>query len=109
MTSIASAASLAARRLVAATAATAWPSYSTLSRAIRLSVMLRSGSSAGRSGKSAPQMMARTPGIAAATEVSIEMIRAWAWGERRMCPYSIPGSTRSAAKRALPTTLSRPS
>ena len=47
-----------------------------------------------------------TPGMASAAEVSIDTMRAWPWGDRRNTPCNWPGRLRSAAKRALPTTLS---
>jgi len=70
---------------------------------------LVSSSTCVRSGKSAPVMIALTPGIAAASPVLIETMFAWAWGERSTNPWSIPGSAMSAENRALPVTLSRPS
>src|SRR6202789_1489384 len=50
-----------------------------------------------------------TPGSAAAADVSIDLMRAWACGERRIFPYSIPGSFRSAPYSARPVTLGTPS
>ena len=60
-------------------------------------------------GKSAAVTTARTPGIAAAAEVSMATIRAWAWGERRIAPVNIPGADMSAPYWARPVTLSTPS
>ena len=57
-------------------------------------------------GKSSPTTIAFTPGIADAADVSIDNTLAWAWGDRRNAPWSWPGRLRSAAKRALPMTLS---
>src|SRR5215813_2315010 len=61
------------------------------------------------SGKSAEVTTALTPGSAAAFEVSIERMRAWAWGERRMWPTSMPGITRSDPYNARPVTFGTPS
>ena len=61
------------------------------------------------SGKSAPVTMAFTPGIAAAAVVSMERMRAWAWGERTIAPSNMPGSRRSAPNLARPVTFSKPS
>ena len=80
--------------LIAATAATACPSYSTFSRAMMLRVMCqkltasRSGPTYanGWSGSSAPVITAFTPGSAAAREVSMDRIRACAWGLRSTFP-----------------------
>ena len=63
----------------------------------------------GWSGRSADVMTAFTPGRASAWEVSMDRMRAWAWGLRRIPPTSIPGSEWSAANRARPVTLSTPS
>ena len=52
---------------------------------------------------------ALTPGMDSASDVSMETIRAWAWGERTTTPISCPGRFRSAAKRARPVTFSSPS
>src|SRR5216684_2133743 len=54
------------------------------------------------SGKSAAVITAFTPGSAAAFDVSIERIFAWAWGERRIRPTSAPYIAR-------PVTLGTPS
>ncbi len=59
-----------------------------------------------RSGKSAPVTMAFTPGMVSASLVSIDTMRAWAWGERSTAPSNCPGSIMSAPKRALPVTFS---
>src|SRR5437868_14999457 len=48
------------------------------------------------SGKSAAVITALTPGNAAAFVVSILRIRAWACGERRILPHSMPGIAKSA-------------
>ena len=61
------------------------------------------------SGKSAPVITALTPGSAAAFEVSIERMRAWACGERRMRPISMPGIARSEPYCARPVTFGTPS
>src|SRR5580692_7809096 len=61
------------------------------------------------SGKSAEVTTALTPGSAAALEVSIERMRAWAWGERRIWPTSIPGIARSEPYCASPVTFGTPS
>src|ERR1700679_3887689 len=50
-----------------------------------------------------------TPGSTSAAEVSIDLMRACACGERRILPYSIPGSFRSAPYSARPVTLGTPS
>ena len=60
-------------------------------------------------GKSSLVITALTPGMASASDVSMEMIRAWACGERTTMPWSWPGRLRSAAKRARPVTFSSPS
>jgi len=103
--------------LAAATAATAWPSYSTFSRAMMLRVMCqkfcatRSGPTYSNfcSGKSADVTTALTPGSAAAFEMSIERMRAWACGERRTRPTSIPGIAMSEPYCAVPVTFGTPS
>src|SRR3974390_276833 len=61
------------------------------------------------SGKSAAVSTALTPGRAAAFEVSIDRMRAWAWGERRMRPTNMPGIARSDPYNARPVTLGTPS
>jgi hypothetical protein len=60
-------------------------------------------------GKSAEVTTVLTPGSAAAFEVSIERMRAWAWGERRIRPTSMPGIARSAPYNARPVTFGTPS
>src|SRR5262249_33479315 len=61
------------------------------------------------SGKSAEVTTALTPPSAAAFAVSIERMRAWAWGERSMRPTSMPGIVRSAPNSARPVTFGTPS
>src|SRR5215510_13438939 len=63
----------------------------------------------GCSGKSADVTTALTPGNAAAFAISIERMRAWACGERRMRPTSMPGIARSAPYCARPVTFGTPS
>src|SRR5262249_21214943 len=63
----------------------------------------------GCSGKSEDVTTALTPGNAAAFETSIERMRAWAWGERRMRPTSMPGIVRSDPYWAVPVTFGTPS
>src|SRR5262249_53543701 len=63
----------------------------------------------GCSGKSADVTTALTPGSAAAFAISIERMRAWACGERRMRPTSMPGIARSAPYCARPVTFGTPS
>src|SRR6266705_4607788 len=60
-------------------------------------------------GKSLAVATACTPGRAAALLVSMEWMRAWAWGLRRTLPCSSPGMCTSAPYRAWPVTLSTPS
>ena len=60
-------------------------------------------------GKSAAVTTALTPSRASALEVSIETMRAWAWGLRRVFPCSRPAAWKSAPYCALPVTLSAPS
>ena len=60
-------------------------------------------------GKSLAVTTAFTPGRAAALLVSMEMMRAWACGERLILPHSIPEARVSAANTARPVTLSTPS
>ncbi len=92
-TRIAATAATAASAVSAATAATRSPTNRTLSHA-----------SSGRSRSrwpviiprtSAPVMMARTPGMAAATLVSMATIRAWGRGLPRNAAWSIPGRAMS--------------
>src|SRR5262249_25611573 len=59
--------------------------------------------------KSSRVTIALTPGNAAALAVRMAVIRAWAWGVRRVLPTSMPGAGRAAPKRARPVTLSMPS
>src|SRR5919205_2354441 len=54
-------------------------------------------------------MTAFTPGSFSAADMSMDLIRAWACGDRRILPYSIPGSFRSAPYMARPVTLGTPS
>ena len=44
----------------------------------------------------APVMTALTFGWASAADVSIDTIRAWAYGLARMAPWSMPGSVTSS-------------
>ena len=46
--------------------------------------------------RSAPVMTARTPGILSASEASMHLILAWAYGLRTMSSHSMPGSTTSS-------------
>ena len=102
---------------IAATAATAWPSYSTLSRAMQLRDRSRKfigpsptkASSLAMFGKSAAVTTAFTPGSFSALEVSIYTIRACACGLRLTLAHSMPGSAISAPNCARPVTLSTPS
>ena len=104
--------------LSAATPATACPLYKTLSAARQL--LLRnlglliapSPMSASRPPcweKSAEVTTAFTPGSARARLASMDLIRAWAWGLRKILPKSNPGNWMSAPYWALPVTLSAPS
>ena len=105
------------RGLIAATPATAWPSYSAFSRAMMLRLTCqkftatRSGPIYSNfwSGKSFAVTTALTPGSFSAFEVSIDLIRACACGERRMRPYSMPAIFMSAPYSARPVTLGTPS
>ena len=116
-TSIRDSASAATDSLIAATAATAWPSYRTFSRAMMLRVTCqkftatRSGPMYSNfcSGKSCAVTTVRTPGSAAARDVSMERTRAWACGERRILPTRVPGIFMSAPYIARPVTLGTPS
>src|SRR6056297_1180049 len=54
------------------------------------------------SDRSAPVYTARTPGTAAAAEVSIDVMRAWAYGLRRTAMYSAPGIFMSLVKTDSP-------
>ena len=49
-----------------------------------------------RVSRTAPVMTALTLGWASAAEVSMETMRAWAYGLRRTAPWSMPGSCRSS-------------
>ena len=74
------------------TNATSWPWKRTLSVA---STACRSADIVAihaipRASRSRPVMTAWTRGSASAAEVSIETIRAWASGLRRIAPWSIP-------------------
>ena len=51
---------------------------------------------------SSPVRMASTPGRARAALVSIETMRAWAWGERRKTRCAWPGRFSSLVKRPVP-------
>src|SRR6202158_2700935 len=61
------------------------------------------------SGQSAEVTTAWTPGSAAAIAMSIERMRAWACGERRTRPTSMPGIVMSEPYCAVPVTLGTPS
>ena len=111
-------ASSAITALVAATAATAWPSYKVLSLAITFLARSRKltgvspaacHTGGGAGGKSLPVTTALTPGRAAAFSVLIDRILAWACGLRSTRPISIPGKCKSAPNFARPVTLSTPS
>ena len=80
------------------TNATSWPWNRTLSVASTAWVSLdRVGIQARPSPSSvAPVMTARTFGWASAADVSIDTMRAWANGLRRIAPNNIPGSWRSS-------------
>ncbi len=58
------------------------------------------------SGASRCVMTACTPGMASAAAVSMDVTRAWGWGERSTLACSIPGRFRSAVYRARPVTFS---
>ena len=103
--------------LVAATAATAWPSYSALSQARQLRDRSRKfigpsptkASSLAMCGKSFDVTTAFTPGSSSALQVSIDRMRAWACGERSTLPQIIPATRISAPNWARPVTFSTPS
>src|SRR5919204_567872 len=104
--------------LIAATAATACPLYSTFSLAKQLLLMNRGLiiAPSPRSvtlpegwGSSAAVSTALTPGRAEARLASMDLMRACAWGLRRILPYSSPVSRMSAPYWARPVTLSAPS
>src|SRR5690349_271527 len=59
--------------------------------------------------KSSLVTIAITPGMASASEVSIDTTRACAYGLRRNFPSIIPGIARSPTYFALPVTLATPS
>ena len=99
----ASAASSAAARLVATTAATASPCQQTWPMA-----MARCGADLSpfrcdstptqgvmTSASCCPVTTAMIPGIRLAASTSMRMILAWAWGERRYTTWAMRGSTRS--------------
>src|SRR3954454_10632149 len=50
-----------------------------------------------------------TPGTARAASVSMRLMRPWATVERKILPYSIPGSRRLCTYSARPVTLSHDS
>ena len=60
-------------------------------------------------GKSALVTIAFTPCSAAAFEVSMDLIFAWAWGLRNTAPVNMPALKVSAPNFARPVTLSTPS
>ena len=60
-------------------------------------------------GKSFEVATATTPGSASALLVSIERMRAWAWGLRRTLPWTMPDIWVSAPYLAAPVTFSKPS
>ena len=62
-----------------------------------------------RVGTSLWVITAFTPGSFSASEVSMETIRAWAWGEVRILPKSMLGNFRSPVYLAAPVTFSGPS
>ena len=117
-TSIRDRASSAMWGLVAATAATACPLYSTLSAARQL-LLINFGLDMAPSprsaifpegcGRSAEVTTALTPGIARARLASMERMRAWGWGLLRVLAWRSPGNWMSAPYWALPVTLSVPS
>src|SRR5438477_13068123 len=61
------------------------------------------------SGKSWAVITALTPGSAAAFDVSIERMRAWACGERKIRPTRAPAVAKSAPYIARPVTFGTPS
>ena len=103
--------------LVAATAATACPLYSTLPEARELEAISRmltrvspiSASLSTVSTRSSAVATARTPSTCSAREVSMLRMRAWAWGERSILPWSTSAGRTSAPYTARPVTLSSPS
>ena len=50
-----------------------------------------------------------TPAMASAGPTSMDAMRAWGWGERRVRPHSMPSAYRSDEKAKLPCTLGTPS
>ena len=58
---------------------------------------------------SRPVTTARTPSSASAREASMETMRAWGCGLRRILPCSMPGSEMSSVYAALPVALASPS
>ena len=90
--------------LVAATAATAWPRYSTLSYASALllrcftltDISPRLAMRSSAFGMSCAVTTALTPGRALALLVSIDRMRAWACGLRSTLPCNMPVSRMSA-------------
>ena len=116
-TSISSAARAAISGVVAATAATACPSYMVLRRAMtfsdiswKLTVTSPAAMSPGpSSGKSAAVTTAFTPGSARAFLMLMDLILAWACGLRTTRPWIMSATVRSAPKLARPVTLSTPS
>ncbi|CAB4850595.1 unannotated protein [freshwater metagenome] len=80
------------------TNATSWPWKRTLSVASTAWVSYdRVGIQASpRPARVSPVITACTPGSASAAEVSIETMRAWAYGLRRMALWSMPGRLTSS-------------
>jgi hypothetical protein len=101
-------ASLAVSSSTAATAATASPMWRTRSVASACSSGVHTMIPYGV-GISAPVTTACTPSIDSASDVSIETIRAWGCGDRRIFPCSIPGRTMSSVYCARPVLFARPS
>ncbi len=103
-TRMASQALIAVSSSTAATAATASPMKRTRSTARAVSSRVQ-GMMQYSVGRSFPVITAYTPSIASASPVSMERIRACAWGERRIFPCSIPGRARSSVYAARPVAL----
>src|SRR3954453_7192085 len=108
---IASSASIACSGVSATTAATPSPVHFTSSVARTRGVLTLfwiveppAGHAIGNGlyGMSAPVNTAMTPGRVFAADVSIDLIRAWAYGLRRMAMWAIPVSLMSSRKRPLP-------
>src|SRR3954453_7529480 len=108
---IASSASIACSGVSATTAATPSPVHFTSSVARTRGVLTLfwiveppAGHAIGNGlyGMSAPVNTAMTPGRVFATDVSIDLIRAWAYGLRRMAMWAIPVSLMSSRKRPRP-------